>query len=363
MTRIRLIVHCVGAAAVALGLCGASLPATAQSPAEFYADKKIDLLIGYTAGGGYDVYARTIARHWGNHIPGKPQIVPRNKPGAGSLLVTNELFNLSPKDGSVVGTFARGAPLEALFGNPGAKFDPTKLGWLGSANNEVSVCGIWHTVQLASTEDFLTKPIVLGGTGPGADTDLFPMTMNNVLGTKYKLISGYPGGNDINLAIERGEVQGRCGWSWSSVISTRPNWLKDKLIQIPVQIGLQKHPDLPDVPLVFDLAKTPRQRQILEVVFSGQPMGRPYAAPPGLPPERLQLLRDSFMATMKDPAFLADAEKSKLEIDPVSGEDVQNIVNKTFQTPKDIIEAAKDATTRTDKTQIEKMKAEPKNKK
>jgi tripartite-type tricarboxylate transporter receptor subunit TctC len=352
----------VGALALALGL-GASLPAdAAQSAADFYKDRKVDLLIGYSAGGGYDVYARTIARFWGKHIPGNPQFVPRNKPGAGSLLVTNEMYNLSPKDGSVVGTFARGAPLEALFHNPGAKFDPTKLGWIGSANNEVSVCGIWHTVPLKSTEDFLTKEIVLGGTGPGADTDLFPMTMNNVLGTHYKLISGYPGGNDINLAIERGEVQGRCGWSWSSVISTRPNWLKEKLIQIPVQIGLKKHEDLPNTPLVFDLAKNPRDRKILEVVFSGQPMGRPYAAPPGLPSDRLKLLRDSFMATMKDPAFLAEAEKAKLEITPVSGEEVQDIVEKTFSTPKDIIEAAKEATTRTDKTQIQKIKVEKKKK-
>ena len=352
----------VGAVALAFGLCGASLPASAQSAAAFYKDKKIDLLIGYTAGGGYDVYARTIARYWGKHVPGNPQFVPRNKPGAGSLLVTNELYNLAPKDGSVVGTFARGAPLEALFHNPGAKFDPVKLSWLGSANNEVSVCAIWHTVPLKSTKDFLTRDIVLGGTGPGADTDLFPMTMNNVLGTHYKLISGYPGGNDINLAIERGEVQGRCGWSWSSVKSTRANWLKDKLVQIPVQIGLRKHKDLPDTPLVFDLAENPRERKILEVVFSGQPMGRPYAAPPGLPPDRLKVLRDGFMATMNDPAFLAEAKKGKLEIDAVSGEEVQDIVAKTFSTPKDIIEAAKEATTRTDKTQIEKKHVEKKKK-
>ena len=354
MTTPRPIRHGLGAVAVALGLTAASLPAAAQSAADFYKDKKVDLLIGYSAGGGYDVYARMIARFWGNHIPGNPQFVPRNKPGAGSLLVTNELYNISPKDGTVVGTFARGAPLEALFGNPSAKYDPTKLGWIGSANNEVSVCAIVSSVVLKSTEDFLSKEIVLGGTGPGADTDLFPMTMNNVLGTKYKLISGYPGGNDINLAIERGEVQGRCGWSWSSVKSTRPNWLKDKYIQIPVQIALKKHEDLPDTPLVFDLAKNPRDRKILEVVFSGQPMGRPYAAPPGLPPDRLKLLRDSFMATMKDPAFMAEADKAKLEIDPVSGEEVQDIIDKTFATPKDIVAAAKEATTRTDKTKIEK---------
>jgi tripartite-type tricarboxylate transporter receptor subunit TctC len=352
MTGIRPILHCA-ATAVALGFCSASLPAAAQSAADFYRDKKVDLLIGYTAGGGYDVYARMIARFWGNHVPGNPQFIPRNKPGAGSLLVTNELYNIAPKDGTVVGTFARGAPLEALFGNPAAKYDPTKLGWVGSANNEVSVCAVLGTIEIKSMEDFLSKPIVLGGTGPGADTDLFPMTMNNILGSKFKLISGYPGGNDINLAIERGEVQGRCGWSWSSVVSTRPNWLKDKFIQIPVQIALEKHADLPNTPLVLELAKDKRQRDVLEVVFSGQPMGRPYAAPPGLAPDRLKLLRDSFMATMKDPAFLAEADKAKLEITPVDGDAIQKIVETTAAKPKDIIEAARDATTRTDKTQIQ----------
>ncbi|MGE5539041.1 MAG: Bug family tripartite tricarboxylate transporter substrate binding protein [Gemmatimonas sp.] len=342
------------ACALALGLCVGSMPASAQSAADFYKDKKVDLLIGYSAGGGYDVYARMIARYWGNHIPGNPQFVPRNKPGAGSLLVTNELYNIAPKDGSVIGTFARGAPLEAFFGNPAAKYDPVKLGWIGSANNEVSVCAIMNRVPIKSTEEFMAKEIVLGGTGPGADTDLFPMLMNNVLGTKFKLISGYPGGNDINLAMERGEVNGRCGWSWSSVVSTRPQWLKDGTIQITAQIALEKHPDLPNVPLVLDLAKTPRDRAILEVVFSGQPMGRPYAAPPGLQPERLKLLRDSFMATMKDPAFLAEAEKAQLEITPVDGDAIDKIMAKTSAQPKDIVMAAKDATTRTDKIQIEK---------
>jgi tripartite-type tricarboxylate transporter receptor subunit TctC len=341
------------ACVAALGLCVTGASATAQSVEEFYKGRKIDLLIGYTQGGGYDVYARAIARFWGNHIPGNPQFIPRNKPGAGSLLVPNEMYNLSPKDGSVVGTFARGAPLEPLFGNEKATYDPTKLTWIGSANDEVSVCGIWHTVPIKSTEDLMTKEIILGGTGPGADTDLFPMLMNNVLGSKFKLISGYPGGNDINLAIERGEVQGRCGWSWSSVVSTRPQWLKEKLIQIPAQIALEKHPDLPDVPLVLDFAKTARDRAILEVVFSGQPMGRPYAAPPGIPADRVKALRDSFMATMKDPAFLAEADKAKLEITPVDGATIDKIIAKTAAQPKDVIMAAKDATTRTDKIQIQ----------
>jgi tripartite-type tricarboxylate transporter receptor subunit TctC len=240
-----------------------------------------------------------------------------------------------------------------LWGNPGAKFDPTKLSWIGSANNEVSVCAFMTSAGIKTTEDFLTKEIVVGGTGPGADTDLFPMVMNNVLGTHYRLITGYPGGNDINLAMERGEVQGRCGWSWSSVVATRPQWLKENKIYVAGQIALNKHPDLPNVPLVLDLAKNKRDRDVLEVVFSGQPMGRPYAAPPAIPADRLKALRDAFDATMKDKDFLAEAEKAKLEITPVDGAAVQKIVDTVAAKPKDILQQAKDATTRTDKIQIQ----------
>ncbi|HTI87975.1 MAG TPA: hypothetical protein VL966_15325 [Alphaproteobacteria bacterium] len=341
------------ACAAAFGLCIGGASAEAQSVADFYKGKQVDLLIGYTAGGGYDVYARMIARYIGNHIPGNPAIVPRNKPGAGSLLVANELYGIAPKDGSVFGTFGRGNFLEALWGNPGAKFDPTKLSWIGSANNEVSVCAFMTSAGIKTTEDFLTKEIVVGGTGPGADTDLFPMVMNNVLGTHYRLITGYPGGNDINLAMERGEVQGRCGWSWSSVVATRPQWLKENKIYVAGQIALNKHPDLPNVPLVLDLAKNKRDRDVLEVVFSGQPMGRPYAAPPAIPADRLKALRDAFDATMKDKDFLAEAEKAKLEITPVDGAAVQKIVDTVAAKPKDILQQAKDATTRTDKIQIQ----------
>jgi tripartite-type tricarboxylate transporter receptor subunit TctC len=331
-------------------------PVSAQSVADFYKNKQVELLIGYTAGGGYDVYARLIARFMGNHIPGKPTIVPRNKPGAGSLLVANDLAGVAPKDGTVFGTFGRGNFLEALWGNPGAKFDPTKLLWIGSANNEVSVCAFMTSAGITTTEEFLTKEIIVGGTGPGADTDLFPMVMNNVLGTHYRLITGYPGGNDINVAMERGEVQGRCGWSWSSVVATRPQWLKENKIYIAGQIALNKHPDLPNVPLVLDLAKNQHDRDVLEVVFSGQPMGRPYAAPPSLPPDRLKALREAFDSTMKDAAFLDEADKAKLEITPVDGEAVQKIVASVAAKPKDILQQAKDATTRADRIKIEEIK-------
>ncbi len=342
--------------AVAAGFCAAApvSMALAQDVASFYKGKNVDVFIGYSTGGGYDTYARVLVRHMGKHLPGNPSMTPRNMPGAGSLLLANALANTLPKDGTTFGTVARAAAFEPLFDNPQAKFDPTKFTWIGSMNNEVSICGFWHTAGVKTVEDLLTKPHVVGGTGPGADTDNFPLTMNNVLGAKLKLITGYPGGNDVNLAIERGEVEGRCGWSWSSVKSTRPQWLAEKKLDVTVQFALEKHPDLPNVPLILDLAKNDRQRQILEVVFSGQPMGRPYVAPPAVPADRVKALRDAFAAMMKDPEFIAEADKAKLEIELVSGDTVERIVNKVAAMPKDVLKEAGEASSKRDNVVQEK---------
>jgi tripartite-type tricarboxylate transporter receptor subunit TctC len=315
-----------GVAAAALV---AVLPATsgwAQTPAEFYKGKNVDLMVGYSAGGGYDVYARIVARYLGKHIPGNPTVVVKNMDGAGSLRLANALYNSMPKDGTVIGTVARGAAFDPLLGNQGARFDASKFSWVGSANNEVSVCVAWGTSGIKTIEDTLTKELVVGGTGPSADTDQFPRIVNGVLGTKMKIVPGYPGGNDVSLAMERGEVQGRCGWSWSSVLATRKDWYDSKKINVLVQMALQKHPDLPNVPLVIDLAKTPEQKQILTLVFARQALGRPYLAPPGVPADRVEALRKAFMDTMKDPEFLAEAEKTQLEVNPVDGAEVQKIV-------------------------------------
>jgi tripartite-type tricarboxylate transporter receptor subunit TctC len=312
--------------------------AQAETPAEFYKGKTVEMHIGYSAGGGYDVYARLVARHIGKHIPGQPTVVPKNSPGAGSLRVTNWLYEAAPKDGTVIGAIGRGAAFEPLIGNTKAKFDATKFTWLGSANNEVSVCVSWQGSGIAAFDDLLTKEMVVGGTGPSADTDVFPQVMNGVFGTKLKLITGYPGGNDINLAMERGEVKGRCGWSWSSVVSTRADWLKDKKITVLVQLALKKHQDLPKVPLVMDLAKNDEQKKMLRLVFARQTMGRPFLAPPGLPADRAAALQKAFDATMTDKAFLGEAKISKLELDPVSGKEVQELVAEASQTPKPIVD-------------------------
>ncbi|MCH9050598.1 MAG: hypothetical protein IIA72_05900 [Proteobacteria bacterium] len=338
-------------------LFGAALPQPVQADAvaDFYKGKTITLYIGYSAGGGYDTYARTIGRVIGRHIPGNPKVVAKNKPGAGSLKLTNELYNTLPKDGTVIGTFGRGMVMEPLFGNKKARFDPSKFTWLGSANNEVSVCIAWHESPIQTLEDFLTKPMIVGGTGPGADTDTFPKVLNNVLGTKLILVTGYPGGNDINLATERGEVQGRCGYSWSSLKSRFPQWLTGKKVQILLQMSTAKHPDLPDVPFVMDLAKTEKDRKVLELIFARQAWGRPFVAPPGLPADRAKALQTAFMATMKDADFLADAKKQKLEIAPISGEKIKQLIAALYASPKELVEAAKEAAEKTGNIKITKV--------
>ncbi|MDP2358543.1 MAG: tripartite tricarboxylate transporter substrate-binding protein [Beijerinckiaceae bacterium] len=324
-----------GAAIVALW---AAAPAMAQQASSFYEGKNINMYIGYSAGGGYDVYARMIARHMARHIPGLGEIIPNNMPGAGSLRMTNWLYNVAPKDGTAFGAPGRGAAFEPLLVGKDTQFDSSKFNWLGSANNEVSVCVAWENSGVKTIEDAKKKELVVGGTGGSADTDQFPKVLNEVVGTKMKLITGYPGGNDINLAMERGEVQGRCGWSWSSVISTRANWLKEGKINVLVQLSMKKHEDLPKVPLVLDLASNEEERQILRLVFARQAMGRPFMAPPDVPADRVRILRDAFMATMKDKQFLAEANKAILEIDPVSGEEVQDIVKEAYETPKAVVQ-------------------------
>jgi tripartite-type tricarboxylate transporter receptor subunit TctC len=310
-----------------------SFPLQAQTPAEFYKGKIVELDIGYSVGGAYDGYARMLARHMGKYIPGNPTIVPKNMTGAGSLRLANYLYNAAPKDGTVFGTIGRGTGFDPLLGQKGAQFDAGKFNWIGSSNNEVSVCVAWNTSGTAKFDDLLTKQLVVGASGPSADTYQFPAVVNGALGTKMKIVIGYPGGNDIDLAMERGEVQGRCGWSWTSLKATHHAWLDQNKLNILFQMGLTKHRDLAGVPLVIDLAKTDEQRAILKLMFARQVMAWPIVAPPALPADRVQVLRKAFMATEQDKDFLADADKAQLEINPVSGEDIQKLVQEVYQTP------------------------------
>ena len=318
----------------------AALPASiasAQSPADFYKGRTVELYVGYSVGGAYDLYARTIARFLGRHIPGNPTVIVKNMEGGGSLRLANWLFRVAPKDGSVLATIGRGTGFDPILGQQGAQFDGTKFTWIGSANNETSVCVAWNaTSGISKFDDLLTKQMTVGGTSMSADTDQFPKVIDGVFGAKMKIVSGYPGGNDVVLAMERGEIQGRCGWSWSSIMSTHKAWIDEKKITVLIQLALRKHPELPNVPLIMDLAKTDEQKQILKLIFARQTMGRPYLAPPGIPADRAAALRQAFMDTMADKDFLAEAEKEKLEITPVDGADLQNLVAEVYATPADI---------------------------
>jgi tripartite-type tricarboxylate transporter receptor subunit TctC len=329
------------AAVIAFALASPHIPAArAQSVADFYRGRTIDLDIGYSVGGGYDLYARLIARRLGGHIPGNPTVVPKNMEGAGSLRLANYLYAAAPTDGTVIGATSRGAAFDPLLGETGARFDASKFSWIGSANNEVSVCVASAASGITKFDDLFDKPMTIGSTGAADDTYQFPALVNAVLGTKFKIVTGYPGGNDVSLALERGEVQGRCGWSWSSIKTTRFNWVRNKRIIVLVQMSLSKHPDLPDVPLIMDLAKTNEQRQIFKMIFARQTMGRPYLAPPGVPADRLAALRKGFMDTMTDKDFLDEAEQNKFEINPVNGEELETLVKDVYRTPPEIAKKA-----------------------
>ena len=318
-------------------------PVRSDAVSDFYEGRQVRLLIGYSAGGGYDTYARLLARHLGKHIPGNPTIVPQNMPGAGSLTLANFLYNVAPKDGSVIGTFARGMAMEPLLTGQGTRFDAGEFSWLGSLNNEVSVCASWHTSDVKTMEDLETMELIVGGTGSGSDTDIFPTVIRNLLGVNMTLISGYPGGNDVLLAMERGEVDGRCGWSWSTMLSRNADWLAEGRINILVQVALAKHPDLPDVPLITEFAETDDEAMAMELIFSRQVMGRPYLAPPGVPADRHEALRRAFDATTRDPEFLADAERIQLELNPVSGEEIDALIARIYGASQNAIRLASDA--------------------
>ena len=335
--------HWVRAGAATLLLFGATNFAAAQSPAEFYKNRNVDEYIGYSAGGAYDLYARVIGRHMGAHIAGNPTLIPRNMEGAGSLRLANWLYRVAPQDGSAFATFGRGIAFDPLLIGKGDQFDAVKFNWLGSANNEVSVCVAMRQSGITKFEDLFAKDLTVGGTGTSADTDQFPRVLNSALGTHFKIVNGYPGGNDVVLAMERGEVQGRCGWSWSSVKSTHKSWIEDKRMIVLIQLSLEKHPELPDVPLVMDFAKTDEQRQILKMIFARNVMGRPYLAPPNVPADRVAALRDAFAATMTDKNFRAEAAKTDLEINPVSGVEVEKLVKEVYATPADIVAKTKAA--------------------
>ena len=319
--------------------------AHAQSVEEFYKGKTINLVIGFSVGGGYDLYARHLARHIGKHIPGNPTVVPQNMPGAGSLKAANFIYTAAPKDGLAFGTFARTTGINPLL-ESGATFDGTKFSWLGSVTDDVSTCVTWHTSPVKTWKDFLEKPVTLGGQGPSSEPDIFARLYKNVFGAPIKLVAGYPGTNEIALAMERGEVDGLCGLSWSTIQTRHAKWLADKSVNILVQSSFKKVSALGDVPLVMDLTTDPQKLQILKLILAAQEMARPFAAPPGIPADRKAALVAAFDATMKDKDYLADATKLKIDVNPVSGAELDKLLAELYATPKDVLKQASEAITK-----------------
>jgi len=321
------------------------IPAHAQSVEDFYKGKSITLAIGFTPGGGYDLYARHLARHMGKYIPGRPTIVPQNMAGAGSLRAANFIYSAAPKDGTAFGTFARTTGLNPLL-ESGATFDGTKFTWLGSVTNDISLCVTWHTSKANTWENFLKYPTNLGGQAPSSEPDIFANLYKNVFGAPIKLVPGYPGTNEITLAMERGEVDGLCGLSWSTIQTRHLPWLKEKKINLLVQASFKKDPEIGNVPLVMDLTKDNEKLQILKLILAAQEMARPFAAPPDIPRDRAAALIAAFDATMKDAEYLADAKKSRIDVNPVSGGDIDKLLAELYATPKDVIQKASQAIAR-----------------
>ena len=316
-----------------------SQPAWAQKSVEdFYKGKHVDLVIGYSPGGGYDLYARMVGQHIGKHIPGKPTIIARNMPGTGSRTAVAWITSVAPKDGSVIATADQSLSVAQAMGDKALtdmKIDTSKLIYIGNPSADNNTTSTWHTSKVKTIEDAMKFEVPMGATG-GSTSSQYPRAMNALLGTKFKIILGYPGGNEINLAMERGEVEGRGSNAWASWKSTRMEWIKEKKINILVQIGLTKAPDLPNVPLMMDLAKNADDKAVLKLLSASTTIGRPLFTSPGVPEERVKALRAAFEATMKDPEFLADAEKRGFDINPVSGEEMQTIVADIVATPKPI---------------------------
>jgi tripartite-type tricarboxylate transporter receptor subunit TctC len=333
------------ASLTALALVAAlAQPAQAQSVEEFYKGKNISMLIGFSVGGGYDLYGRHLAKHMGKHIPGKPTIVPQNMAGAGSLRAANFLYSASPKDGTHIGTFARTTGINPLL-ESGATFDGTKFTWLGSVTNDISLCVTWHTTNIKTWKDFIEKPVTLGGQGPSSEPDIFANLYKNVFGAKIKLVAGYPGTNEITLAMERGEVDGLCGLSWSTIKTRHAQWVKEKKINLIVQASFKKAPELQDVPLVMDQTQDREKLAIMKIFLAAQEMARPFAAPPGIPEDRKAALIAAFDATMKDPEFLEDAKKMNSDVAPVSAKELDALLAELYATPKDVIQKAGQAVT------------------
>jgi tripartite-type tricarboxylate transporter receptor subunit TctC len=313
----------------------AAVPAAAQAPN--LAGKNVTMLIGFGPGGGYDLWGRVVARHIGKHLPGNPTVVPQNMPGGGSFTAANNIYTIAPKDGTVLGIIARDAPLGPLTGAAGARFDPLKISWIGTPTTETNVCISTEKAKVKTFKDVTENELIIGNTGVGTGTYSYPKALNGLLGTKFKLISGFPSSSDVFLAMERGEVDGICE-SLDSVVGKRPDWISGKKVNVLFQGGVEANSELKGAPFIVDLARTPEEKQSIEFLYAGQGIGRPFVAPPDLPADRLKMLRDAFSATMKDADFIADVKKQKLDLEPEDGAHLEALIRKIYATPKPIVD-------------------------
>jgi tripartite-type tricarboxylate transporter receptor subunit TctC len=330
---------------LALGLCLAwNGAASAADPvADFYKDKTVTISIGAAPAGGNDTYGRIVAKYLGRHIPGNPTVIAQNMPGATGLVAANWIYNAAPKDGTAIGFLNRATVTEHLFENPEAKFDARKMGWIGSPSQQIDLVFSWYETPYKKLDDLRKGEMVVGGSAaqPGSETSVMTSLIKETLGISFKTIYGYGGVAESFLAMERREIEGKVGPSWDVVKATRPDWVRDKKVLVLLQLGLVKDEELQDVPLIMDLVTKPADKQLLELHLSKLTVAYPVGLPPDVPPERLVALRAAHAATMKDPDFLAEAEKGQLLIRPVSGADVEALMNRLYAAPKDILERAK----------------------
>jgi tripartite-type tricarboxylate transporter receptor subunit TctC len=327
---------------LALPLMLAAMPASAQDVAEFYKGKNVRLVVGIGVGSGYDINARLLARHMQKHIPGNPTIIVQNQPGAGSLTMTNQLFAAGPFDGTVFGASFNGLPTTPLLQPTGARFEATKLNWVGSTNRETQAMYVWGGSPIMTLGDMTSKEFIVGAQAPGSTQYDYPKLAEKLFGWKVKVITGYEATPKIHLAMERGEVYGT--WAnWSTLKAIAEQWIKEKKIRILAQWALRKHPEMPDVPLILELAKTEEQKQSMALALARLEFGRPFFLPPNVPAERVTAIRRAFDATMKDPEFLAEAEKLKIEVDPLTGEQVAALIVDIYKTPAATVERVREA--------------------
>jgi tripartite-type tricarboxylate transporter receptor subunit TctC len=315
----------------------------AEDVAAFYKGKTVRIVVGVAVGSGYDINARLLARHMAAHIPGQPTVIVQNQPGAGSLTMTNQLYASGPFDGTAIGAPFNGLPTTPLLQPGGARFDSTKLNWIGSSNRETQITYVWHTAPVQNIAELAQKELVVGAQAPGSTQYDFPVLANRLFGFKFKVITGYESTPKIHLAMERREVHGSGATNWSTLKALNTNWLDEKKVKPIAQWALKKHPELSDVPMILDLATNDADRQALLLALARLEFGRPFFLPPNVPPERVEALRRAFDATMRDPAYLAETEKLKIDIEPLSGEQVSNLIAEIYATPTETVARVRDA--------------------